>query len=177
MSLFTLWNAFSHFSGLIYSVWCFRSNPSVAQTTTAAINLILFCLLIHTVEVKEWISSCNWPMSAQLTNVAVDWKHVHNKATTSRERERARERERVEGGRSQTEMKCHLSPFKWCLTMTSFALAGPSPMGKEVWCTDCCSWLWLPGDRLPIPHSTVLCAQKSKSLCRKIKKISNMTCE
>lgn len=64
--------------------------------------------------------------------------------------------------RKEAEVKCHLSPFSWCLTMTSFAQAGPSPMGEEAWFTDCCCWLWLPGDLLPIPHSTVLCGQKSK---------------
>lgn len=64
--------------------------------------------------------------------------------------------------RKKAEVKCHLSPFSWCLTMTSFAQAGPSPMGEEAWFTDCCCWLWLPGDLLPIPHSTVLCGQKSE---------------
>lgn len=77
----------------------------------------------------------------------------------------------------EARLKCHLSPFNWCLTMTSFAQAGPSPMGEEVWFTDCCSWLWLLCVLLPIPHSTVLWGQKSQSLCRKVQKISNMTCE
>lgn len=67
----------------------------------------------------------------------------------------------------EVRLKCHLSPFNWCLTMTSFAQAGPSPMGEEVWFTDCCSWLWQLAVLLPLPHSRVLCGQKTTSLCRK----------
>lgn len=69
--------------------------------------------------------------------------------------------------KSQTErearLKCHLSPFGWCRTMALFAKTGPSPTGEEVWFTDFCSWLWLLCVRLPLPQSTVLCGQKSKT--------------
>lgn len=130
-------------------------------------------LSADTVNFWSWMWSCGWPCGAVATlgsalGFLLQRKHRHvtpimtyiktSHYVSHREGERERE--------GAVRLKCHLSPFNWCLTMTSFAQAGLSPMGKEVWFTDCCSWLWLFGVLLPLPHSTMLCGWKRKTLCR-----------
>lgn len=162
------------FSKVISSVKGDAGAPGRGQVTLSA----------DTVNFWSCMWSCGWPrwVVASLGSALaflLQRKHGHVTPimtyikTSHYVSHRGRERER-EG---EARLKCHLSPFSWCLTMTSLAKAGPSPTGEEVRFADCCSWLSLPGVLLPVPHSTVLCGQKSKSLCRKIQKISNMTCE
>lgn len=97
MSLFTFWNAFIYFLGVIFLSGTFGPIPKFPKVSG-----------FKHLEVNEWILSCNWLRSAQLANVAVIWKHVHNKATTSRERERARER--GNGGQNSTLMELPSAP-------------------------------------------------------------------
>lgn len=58
---------------------------------------------VQVLKASQWITSCKWLRSAQLLNLAVDCKHVHNKATTSRERVRGRMRERARGRENKRE--------------------------------------------------------------------------
>lgn len=77
----------------------------------------------------------------------------------------------------EADVKCHLSPFGWCLTMSSYVQAAPSPMGEEAWSTHGCGCLWQSGDLQPIPHSAVLWTKRVNVTIGKNQMISDMTSE